>query len=291
MITAQQVKELREMTGAGMMDCKKALVETNGDIEAAVTWLREKGISKAAKKVSRIAAEGVCSYKIEGNKAVTFEVNCETDFVAKNPKFAELVEEIGAALVAACPANDEEALEVECNGVKVSEYLVNATATIGEKISLRRVTVYTKNDDQVFGAYSHMQGKIVALSVVNGDKEEVAKDVCMHVAAMNPKYIDKTYVDAEFLANETEILKQETLNEGKPAAIVDKIVAGKVQKMLKGVCLVDQPFVKNEDVTVGQYVENNKATIKYYIRLGVGEGIEKRKDDFAAEVMAAVNKK
>ena len=291
MISAQQVKELREATGAGMMDCKKALVESNGDMEKAIVWLRERGIAKAAKKEGRVAAEGVCTYTIEGNVAAVYELNSETDFVAKNPLFKELCEKVGKAILASKAQNDEEAMNAELNGEKVSDMLVNAVATIGEKITLRRVNSYEKTDSQVFGAYTHMNGKIVVLSVLEGGSEEVAKDVCMHVAAMNPKYIDKTYVDAEFLANETEILKQETLNEGKPAAIVDKIVAGKVQKMLKGICLVDQPFVKNEDVTVGQYVENNKATIKYYIRLGVGEGIEKRKDDFAAEVMAAVNSK
>lgn len=288
MITAQQVKELREMTGAGMMDCKKALVETNGDMEAAVTWLREKGISKAAKKVSRIAAEGVCSYKIEGNKAVTFEVNCETDFVAKSPKFAELVEEIGAALIAGCPESDEAALEYVYNGVKVSEFLVNATATIGEKISLRRVSVYEKNDNQVFGAYSHMQGKIVALSILDGDKEDAAKDVCMHVAAMSPKYLDKNSIDPEYIAKETEILKQEALNEGKPAAIVDKMVVGRLQKSLKEVCLVEQPFVKDPDQTVGQYVASKNCAIACFVRIAVGEGIEKRVDNFAEEVMAAL---
>ncbi len=288
MITAQQVKELREMTGAGMMDCKKALVETNGDMEAAVTWLREKGISKAAKKVSRIAAEGVCSYKVEGNKAVTFEVNCETDFVAKSPKFAELVEEIGNALIQICPASDEAALEAEYNGVKVSDFLVNATATIGEKITLRRVAVYEKNDNQVFGAYSHMQGKIVALSVLDGDKEEVAKDVCMHVAAMSPKYLDRNSIDPEYIAKETEILRQEALNEGKPEAIVDKMVVGRLQKSLKEVCLVEQPFVKDPDQTVAEYVKSRNCAIVSYVRIAVGEGIEKRVDNFAEEVMAAL---
>lgn len=288
MITAQQVKELREMTGAGMMDCKKALVETNGDMEAAVTWLREKGISKAAKKVSRIAAEGVCSYKVEGNKAVTFEVNCETDFVAKSPKFAELVEEIGNALIQICPASDEAALEAEYNGAKVSDFLVNATATIGEKITLRRVAVYEKNDNQVFGAYSHMQGKIVALSVLDGDKEEVAKDVCMHVAAMSPKYLDRNSIDPEYIAKETEILRQEALNEGKPAAIVDKMVVGRLQKSLKEVCLVEQPFVKDPDQTVAEYVKSRNCAIVSYVRIAVGEGIEKRVDNFAEEVMAAL---
>ena len=290
MISAKLVKELREVTGAGMMDCKKALVETNGDMDAAVTWLREKGIMKAAKKESRIAAEGICKYMLEGNKAVVFEVNSETDFVAKNEKFQALVEKIGLAILANEASSDEAALEAVYEGEAVKDMLVNATATIGEKISLRRVNLVTKSDSQVFGAYSHMGGKIAVLSILEGGNSEVAKDVCMHVAAMNPKYLNRDQVDATFLANETEVLRQETINEGKPLAIVDKIVVGKVQKMLKGVCLVDQEFVKNPDLTVGQYAKNAGASIVKYIRLEVGEGIEKRKDDFVAEVMAAVNK-
>lgn len=290
MITAQLVKELREVTGAGMMDCKKALVETNGDMDAAVTWLREKGIMKAAKKESRIAAEGVCKYMLDGNKAALFEVNSETDFVAKNEKFQALVEKIGNAILACSAKNDEEALEAVYEGEAVKDMLINATATIGEKISLRRVNLVEKEDDQVFGGYVHMGGKIAVVALLNGGNSDVAKDVCMHVAAMNPKYLCKDQVDAKFLADETEVLKQETINEGKPLAIVDKIVAGKVQKMLKGVCLVDQEFVKNPDVTVGQYAKNAGATIVKYIRLEVGEGIEKKKDDFVAEVMAAVSK-
>ena len=290
MITAQLVKELREVTGAGMMDCKKALVETNGDMDAAVTWLREKGIMKAAKKESRIAAEGVCKYMFDGNKAALFEVNSETDFVAKNEKFQALVEKIGNAILACSAKNDEEALEAVYEGEAVKDMLINATATIGEKISLRRVNLVEKEDDQVFGGYVHMGGKIAVVALLNGGNSDVAKDVCMHVAAMNPKYLCKDQVDAKFLADETEVLKQETINEGKPLAIVDKIVAGKVQKMLKGVCLVDQEFVKNPDVTVGQYAKNAGATIVKYIRVEVGEGIEKKKDDFVAEVMAAVSK-
>ena len=290
MITAQLVKELREVTGAGMMDCKKALVETNGDMDAAVTWLREKGIMKAAKKESRIAAEGVCKYMFDGNKAALFEVNSETDFVAKNEKFQALVEKIGNAILACNAKSDEEALEAVYEGEAVKDMLVNATATIGEKISLRRVNLVEKSDAEVFGGYVHMGGKIAVVALLDGGNSEVAKDVCMHVAAMNPKYLNKDQVDPKFLAEETEVLKQETINEGKPLAIVDKIVAGKVQKMLKGVCLVDQEFVKNPDVTVGQYAKNAGATIVKYIRLEVGEGIEKKKDDFVAEVMAAVNK-
>ena len=287
MVTAQQVKELREMTGAGMMDCKKALVETDGNIDEAVKWLREKGISKAAKKVSRIAAEGVCAYKISGNKAVTYEVNSETDFVAKNPKFVELVNKIGEALLACNAKNDEEALEATFEGEKVADMIVNATATIGEKISLRRVEAYEKTDSQVFGGYSHMQGKIVSLTILDGSNEECAKDVCMHVAAMSPKYLDRNSVDAEYIASETEILKQEALNEGKPAAIVDKMVAGRIQKQLKEVCLVEQAFVKDPDQTVGQYVKSKNCAIVRYVRIAVGEGIEKRQDDFAKEVMEA----
>jgi elongation factor Ts len=289
MISAALVKELREITGAGMMDCKRALVETKGNMEEAVIWLREKGIMKAAKKESRIAAEGVCAYAIAGNKAVVYEVNAETDFVAKNQKFLDLVSEIGNAILKSDAKNDEEALEAKTAAGTVKDLVIAATATIGEKISLRRISVFTKTDNQVFGAYSHMGGKIVALSVLDGNNAEVAKDVCMHVAAMSPKYLDRSKVDADFLASETEILRQETLNEGKPENIVDKIVVGKVQKMLKTICLVDQMFVKNQDITVGQYVKDNKSNIVTYIRLEVGEGIEKRKDDFVAEVMAAVN--
>jgi len=289
MISAALVKELREITGAGMMDCKRALVETKGNMEEAVIWLREKGIMKAAKKESRIAAEGVCAYAIAGNKAVVYEVNAETDFVAKNQKFLDLVSEIGNAILKSDAKNDEEALEAKTAEGTVKDLVIAATATIGEKISLRRINVFTKTDNQVFGAYSHMGGKIVALSVLDGNNAEVAKDVCMHVAAMSPKYLDRSKVDADFLASETEILRQETLNEGKPENIVDKIVVGKVQKMLKTICLVDQMFVKNQDITVGQYVKDNKSNIVTYIRLEVGEGIEKRKDDFVAEVMAAVN--
>lgn len=289
MISAALVKELRDITGAGMMDCKKALVETNGNIEEAVTWLREKGIMKAAKKENRIAAEGVCAYAIAGNKAIVYEVNAETDFVAKNQKFLDYVNEIGHAVLNSDAKNDEEALEAKTAEGTVKDLIIAAIATIGEKISLRRVNVFTKTDSQIFGAYSHMGGRIVVLSVLDGDNAEVAKDICMHVAAMSPKYLDRSKVDADFLASETEILKQETLNEGKPANIIDKIVVGKVQKMLKGICLVDQMFVKNQDITVGQYVKDNKSNIVTYIRLEVGEGIEKKKDDFAAEVMAAVN--
>ena len=294
MISAQLVKELREMTGAGMMDCKKALVETNGNLEDAVTWLREKGIAKAAKKVDRIAAEGVCAYAIDGNKAVVYEVNSETDFVAKNQQFKDLVELVGKALLSKEVANDEEALAIVYEGKTVADMLVSATATIGEKITLRRVKQLTKTDSQVFGAYSHMNGKIASFAILEGANEEVAKDVCMHVAAMSPKYLNVEAVDPETVAKETEIFRQEALNENaesakpKPEAIIEKMVAGRVQKYLREICLENQQFVKNPDQTVEQYVSAAKGKILTYIRLEVGEGIEKRKDDFAAEVAAAL---
>lgn len=289
MISAQLVKELREITGAGMMDCKRALVETNGNIEDAITWLREKGIAKAAKKADRIAAEGMCAFKIENNKAVVFELNSETDFVAKNQEFLDLVDQIGEAILHSKATNTEEALEVVYNGVSVNDLIINATAKIGEKLSLRRVQVFEKTDDQVFGAYSHMQGKIVSFTILNGGTPEVAKDVCMHIAAMSPKYLKKEDVDQAEIEKEKAILTQEALNEGKPIAIVEKMVVGRVQKYLKDICLVNQQFVKDQDQTVEQYVKSHNGEIVLFIRLEVGEGIEKRACDFAAEVMAAVN--
>lgn len=289
MISAQLVKELREITGAGMMDCKKALTETNGDIEAAITWLREKGIAKAAKKSDRIAAEGVCAVVVKDNKAVVFEVNSETDFVAKNESFLNVVNEVGEAIINSNATNTEEALQVESNGVKVEDLIIAATAKIGEKISLRRVNVVNKTDSQVFGAYSHMGGKIVVLTVVEGANVEVAKDVAMHVAAMKPQYLDMSEVSEEEIQKEREIAKQQSLNEGKPLNIVEKMVDGRVNKYFKEICLVNQAFVKNPDQTVEQYVKANNGKVVKFLRLEVGEGIEKKKDDFVAEVMAAVN--
>jgi len=289
MINAQLVKELREKTGAGMMDCKKALVATNGDLEAAINWLRENGIMKAQKKADRIAAEGICAFTVKGNKAAIYEVNSETDFVARNDLFKQLVENIGEAIINSDAKNTEEALNAKFGNETVNDLIINATATIGEKITLRRVTVLEKTDSQIFGTYSHMQGKIAVVSVLEGNNEEVAKDVCMHVAAMNPKFLDRNSVDPEYLAQEREILVKETLNEGKPQQIVDKIVEGKVQKLLKGICLVDQEFVKNPEITVGKYAAEHNCKIISFVRLEVGEGIEKKVTDFAAEVMAAVN--
>jgi len=297
-ITAQMVKELREKTGAGMMDCKKALQECDGDMEKAIDWLREKGIMKAAKKQDRIAAEGLCNIVISGNNAYLYEINSETDFVAKNEQFLNLVDEVGQALINAEANTLEEALKATFNGKTVEELVIDATAKIGEKITFRRYTKVTKTDDQVFGAYKHMGGKIAVVVVLDGNNEEVAKDVAMHIAAMNPAYLSEAEVDAATLEHEREILTKELENElesetnekakqGKMARI-PQIVEGKIKKWLKEICLVDQLFVKNQDITVGQYVKNNNSNIVKFVRYGVGEGIEKRVDNFAEEVMAQV---
>ena len=287
-ITAAMVKELREKTSAGMMDCKKALVETNGDMSAAIDWLRERGIAKAAKKSDRVAAEGLCSVAIDGNTAVIFELNSETDFVAKNEQFLSLLDKLGKILVANKPANVEEALAIEVDGTTVDAMLIEATSTIGEKITLRRLTVVEKADNEFFGSYLHMGGRIAALTVVEG-KEEVAKDAAMHAAAINPQYLTVDQVPAEVVAKEREILTQEALNEGKPANIVEKMVEGRIRKFLADVCMLEQPFVKDGDVTVAKYAKNNGSTIKLFIRLEVGEGIEKVVANFAEEVMSQAN--
>jgi len=289
-ITAQMVKELREKTGAGMMDCKGALEQTNGDMEKAIDFLREKGIAKAAKKASRVAAEGLCSVVTSGNNAVIFELNSETDFVAKNTQFLELIETLGNGLVESNVSNDEEALNFVINGKNVETLLADATATIGEKISLRRVTRVTKSDEQGFGAYKHMGGRIAVLALLEKEDQDVAKDIAMHVAAQKPLYLDRTQVDQETLEHEKHILTQQALQEGKPANIVEKMVIGRLNKYLQDICLVDQGFVKDPDIKVSEYLKNHKNSVKNFIRLEVGEGIEKKQEDFAAEVMAQVRK-
>ena len=286
MISASLVKQLREKTGAGMMDCKRALTETNGNIDAAIDWLREKGISKAQKKADRIAAEGLCEVAISGNDAYVYELNSETDFVAKNEKFITLLEQIGQACIASGAECAECALAATLNGETVSELIVNATATIGEKISLRRVQHVVKADDEVFGVYKHNGGKIAVLTVIKGSNESIAKDICMHVAAINPRFLDRTSVDPETIEHERKVLTAEALNEGKPEAIVAKMVEGRIQKFLKEICLVDQPFVKNPDLTVGAHLKACGSAAVKFVRYEVGEGMEKRVDDFAAEVAA-----
>ncbi|GER65651.1 elongation factor Ts [Weizmannia acidilactici] len=291
-ITAQMVKELREKTGAGMMDCKKALTETNGDMEKAIDYLREKGIAKAAKKADRIAAEGTTYVLSQGNDAVILEVNAETDFVAKNAEFQNLVKEIAAHLLATKPADLDAALNSKmANGSTVNEFITQAISKIGEKISLRRFAFKAKSDNGAFGEYLHMGGRIGVLVVLEGTTDAgVAKDVALHVAAMNPKYVSRNQVSEEEVAHEREVLKQQALNEGKPEKIVEKMVEGRLKKYFEEICVVDQAFVKNPDQTVGQYVASHNAKIAEFVRYEVGEGIEKRQENFAEEVMNQIKK-
>lgn len=297
-VTAKMVKELRDKTGAGMMDCKKALVECEGNIDKAIDWLRERGIAKAQKKESRIAAEGLCNIVIEGNTAVLYEINSETDFVAKNEEFINLVDNLGSVLINAKPSTIEEALEAKLNEKTLQELVLEASGKIGEKITFRRIETIIKEDSQVFGAYKHMGGKIAVVTVLDGDNEEVAKDIAMHVAAMNPKYINEASVNPDDLAHEREMFTREIENEladetnekAKEAKMkrIPQIVEGKVKKWLKESCLVEQQFVKNPDITVSQYVKEHNSNVVKFVRYEVGEGIEKRQDNFAEEVMAQV---
>jgi len=290
-VTALMVKELRERTGAGMMDCKGALEHTNGDLEAAIDYLREKGIAKAAKKAGRIAREGLCSVAVSGNRAVIFELNSETDFVAKNRQFLDLIDLIGEGLLNAAPKSDDEAYNTLVNGKTIETLLADATATIGEKISLRRVSVIEKTSTQGFGAYKHMGGRIAVLAVVTKEDEEVAKDMAMHIAAQNPQYLDRTQVDQATLEHEKHILTQQALAEGKPLNIVEKMIVGRLNKYLQDICLVDQGFVKDPDQKVSDYLKGHQNSVISFIRLEVGEGIEKKECDFAAEVAAQVSGK
>jgi len=291
-ITAQMVKELRAKTGAGMMDCKKALTEVDGDIDKAIDYLREKGIAKAAKKADRVAAEGSTFIEVAGNEAVILEVNSETDFVAKNEGFQQLIKDLANHLLTNKPATVEEAVEQKMdNGSTVSEYINAAIAKIGEKITLRRFVVSTKTDADAFGSYLHMGGRIGVLSILEGTTDEaVAKDVSMHVAAVNPKYVSRDQVSQEEAEREREVLTQQALNEGKPEKIVAKMVEGRLGKFFEDICLLDQSFVKNPDMKVREYVQSKGATVKGFVRYEVGEGIEKRQDNFAEEVMNQVNK-
>lgn len=288
MVTAQLVKELRDATNLGILDCKKALEATNGNIDAAIDWLREKGIAKAAKKESRIAAEGLANIYVSGNKAVILEVNSETDFVAQNEDFKIMVANIGEAVLNSDAKTVEEANSLEVNGQTISDYVVAMTAKIGEKLSLRRLEVVTKTDDEVFGSYLHMGGKIAALTVIKGQNEDVAKDVAMQAAAMKPEYTFETDVPEERVSKEKEVLKEEAMKEGKPAEIAEKMVAGRLKKFFKEICLVDQEFIKDGDVDVKTYLKNNNCELVMMIRYEVGEGIEKKVENFAEEVMSQV---
>ena len=290
-ISAKLVKELRDMTGVGMMDAKKALVEVDGDMDKAVDFLREKGMAKAAKKNDRIAAEGLAAVAVVGNTAAIVEVNSETDFVAKNEMFQELVQELATLVATNKPADMDAAMALPASKGTVSETIIEANQVIGEKISFRRFEIVEKEENAAFGGYLHMGGRIAVLTLIEGTTDEtVAKDVAMHVAAINPRYVDESQIPAEELEHEKNVLTEQALNEGKPANIVDKMVIGRLNKFKAEISLVDQPFVKDPDMTVAKYVATKGATVKSFVRFEVGEGIEKREENFAEEVMSQIKK-
>jgi elongation factor Ts len=299
MFSANDVKELREKTGAGMMDCKKALEACEGNMDKAVDWLREKGIAKAAKKESRIAAEGITVGAGNDNEAILFEVNCETDFVTKNEKFHELVSELRDTLMFDKCNNQEEANEVKMkDGKTVAERIVEETATIGEKISFRRFQRFTKKDDEEWGIYSHMGGRITSIVIVKGieDKNtarDVARDVAMQVCAMSPVAVNRDAVPTEMVEHEKEMIKSEIKNDPKNASksdeILDKMATGRLSKFFKENCLVEQDFIKDSSMTVEKYVKDNGGEVTFMVRYAVGEGIEKRQENFAEEVAAQMN--
>lgn len=284
MISASLVKELREKTGAGMLDCKKALEANNGNIEASIDWLREKGISKAAKKADRIAAEGVASILIKGNQAAIVEVNSETDFVAKNQEFTSMVDTILNTIISSNAKTVDEVLNLDCGEGTINDLIVAKTAKIGEKLSLRRFAVVSKSDSESFGEYIHMGGKIAVLITVEGASCEVAKDCAMHAAAMRPKYVKITEVPTDEVEKERTILKEQAVNEGKPAEIAEKMVEGRIRKFYEEICLEEQAFVKDSDKKVKEFVKANGGKITSMIRYEVGEGMEKRVENFAEEV-------
>ncbi|MFX3618488.1 MAG: translation elongation factor Ts [Sporolactobacillus sp.] len=287
-ISAKLVKELRDQTGAGIMDCKRALTETDGDLKKAIDVLREKGVAKAAKKSSRIAAEGLAEIKVKGNRAVALEVNSETDFVAKNAEFKGLIDSLADHLLSQSSTEVDDVLKQKIAGTEetVDQHITSAIAKIGEKLSLRRFAIVEKTDDETFGAYLHMGGRIAALVRISGGDSAVAKDLAMHVAAIKPRYITDKEIPEDIVAHEKEVLTQEALGEGKPANIVEKMVVGRLKKFFKEICIVDQPFVKDGDIIVEEFLKSKNAEIKSFVRYEVGEGIEKKEENFADEVKA-----
>ena len=289
MIDAKLVAQLRKATGAGMMDCKKALEATNGNLDAAVDYLREKGITTATKKSERIAAEGLANIFINGNKAVILEINSETDFVSKNDEFKEMFEVISKALLKENIKTIEEANKIKTSDGTIEDYIIAKTAKIGEKISFRRFEILEKNDSEVFGEYLHMGGSIAALTILKGANSEVAKDIAMQIAAMKPEYLSKDDVPKEIVSKEKKFLKDEVIKEGKPEEIADKIVIGKLNKFFKEICLLHQAYIKDSDIDVETYVKNNQSEVLKMIRYEVGEGLEKREENFADEVGKQMN--
>lgn len=289
MFKASDVKELRDRTGAGMLDCKKALEATEGNMDKAIDWLREKGISKAAKKEGRIAAEGLCQIAVDGNKAVILEVNSETDFVAQNENFVNFVDYLANIILKNDFKSNEEVLEFNDGGETVKDKLVALISKIGENINFRRFEKIEKKDNEVFGSYKHMGGRIGALVVLSDTTEDVAKDVAMHVAAMNPTAVTRSEVPQDIVEHESHVIKEQVMQEGKPADIAEKMVIGRLNKFYKEVCLEEQPFIKENSVTVGNYVKENGGSIVSISRFEVGEGIEKKEENFAEEVQKQIN--
>ena len=288
MVTASLVKELREKTGAGMMDCKKVLTETNGDMEKAIELLRERGIAKAAKKSGRVAAEGLVEAYVseDGKIGAVVEVNSETDFVAKNEEFKNFVMNVAKQVVEKNPATVEELLaqdSIEVPGKTVNEVLVDKIATIGENMNIRRFERF--ESEGLVEKYIRGDGKIAVLVNMKSGDKEVAKDVCMQIAAARPEYLNEASVPEDRLNKEKEILKAQTMNEGKPEAIAEKIVQGRIRKFFEEVCLVDQAFVKNPDMKISQLLKEKNAEVVEFARFEKGEGIEKKEENFAEEVM------
>ena len=289
-ITAALVKELRERTGAGMMDCKKALTAVEGDMDKAIDFLREKGLAAAAKKAGRIAAEGVVGYALSEDSKVgcIVEINCETDFVAKTDGFKELVAKVANHIVATKPADVEALLASEIDGQTVEALVTASVAKIGEKISVRRFALYEAPEGLV-AAYIHGGGKIGVLVEMKGGNAELGKDIAMQVAAANPSYLERSQVPAAELEHEKEVLSEQARNEGKPEKSIEKMVLGRINKYYKEVCLVDQEFIKDGDLTIAKLLKSKNAEVVRFARFQLGEGIEKKQDDLAAEVAKQLN--
>ncbi|SMN16584.1 Translation elongation factor Ts [uncultured Candidatus Thioglobus sp.] len=290
-ITALMVKELRERTGAGMMDCKKALGETNGDMEAAIDLMRTSGAAKAAKKSGRIAAEGLVkvSASADGKTATILEVNSETDFVTKGETFIGFVDALGTLALKTTPADIDAFLtQTMENGDSLEKAREDVVAKTGENVSIRRVHTVQAENDGVIGVYKHGE-RIAVLTVLKGGNETLAKDIAMHIAASKPECISEDELSVELLEREKAIFIEQARESGKPDNIIEKMIGGRMKKFINEVTLSGQAFVKNPDTTVGELLKSNNATIKSFIRFEVGEGIEKKEENFADEVMAQIN--
>jgi len=292
-ITASDIAKLREQTGAGMMDCKKAMEEAAGDMDAAAEILRKKGVIKAAKREDKIAAEGLTQVKTAGNIGVVLEVNSETDFVAKNEEFKKMVDEIADFLLDKKPSSLENALAEKIGDVVLNDYIINKSATIGEKISLRRFEILEKKDSDVFGPYLHMGGKISVLSILNNTTDEaLARDISMQVAASFPKFLNREMVDATTLEKEKDIYAEQLRAQGKPENIIENILKGKMDKFYSEVCLLEQSFIKDEEKSITAYLAgiNPEIKVEKFVRFELGEGMIKKSNDFANEVAEQMNK-